>query len=117
MTRTYEDPQRGPQTITVYNLDSALVSRRNRVITNSPLLQSNYDGVAMEVQKRMSDKWQLLGGLTFQKHDGFRHSGTFTRAGNVADLNDPNYLLNRDNGSVFLDLPWTASLAGTYVLP
>ena len=117
VTRTYDDPQRGPQTITVYNLDPALVSRRNRVITNSPLLQSNYDGVAIEVQKRMSNKWQLLGGLTFQKHDGFRHSGTFTSAGNVADLNDPNYLLNRDNGSVFLDLPWTASLAGTYVLP
>ncbi len=117
VVRTYEDPQRGPQTITVYNLDPALVSRRNRVITNSPLLQSNYDGVAIEVQKRMSNKWQLLGGLTFQKHEGFRHSGTFTNAGNVADLNDPNYLLNRDNGSVFIDLPWTASLAGTYVLP
>ena len=87
------------------------------MITNSPLLQSNYDGVAIEVQKRMSNKWQLLGGLTFQKHEGFRHSGTYTSAGNVADLNDPNYLLNRDNGSVFIDLPWTASLAGTYVLP
>ena len=84
--RTYEDPQRGPQTITVYNLDPALVSRRNRVITNSPLLQSDYDGVAIEVQKRMSNKWQLLGGLTFQKHEGFRHFGTLHDAGNVADL-------------------------------
>lgn len=115
--RTYTDPERGAQTITVYNLDSTLAARRNRVITNPDVLRSNYNGVVIDVQKRMSDRWQLLSGLTFQKHDGFRHSGTFTNPGNVADLNDPNYLLNRDGGSVFIDVPWTFTLAGTYVLP
>ena len=100
-----------------YNLDSSLATRRNRLITNADVLQSNYNGMVIDVQKRMSDRWQLLGGLTFQKHDGFRHSGTFTNPGNVADLNDPNYLLNRDGGSVFIDVPWTATLSGTYILP
>jgi Carboxypeptidase regulatory-like domain len=115
--RTYNDPERGSQTITVYNLDAAAAARRNRLITNVDFLRSNYNGVAIDVQKRMSDRWQLLSGLTFQTHKGFRHSGTFTNPGNTADLNDPNFLLNRDDGAVFIDLPWTFTLAGTYVLP
>jgi len=115
--RTYTDPERGTQTITVYNLSAAAAALRDRVITNVDVLQSDYNGVAIEIQKRMSDRWQLLGGVTFQKHEGFNHSGTFTNPGSVADLNDPNYLLNRDKGSVFIDLPWTASLSGSYLLP
>src|SRR5439155_12058641 len=95
VTRSYTDPQRGPQTITVYSLDPSLVTRRDRVITNLDFLQSDYNGVILSFNKRMSNRWQLLGGLTLQKHEGFAHNGTYTDAGNtVADLNDPNFLLN-----------------------
>ena len=33
------------------------------------------------------------------------------------DFNNPNYLFNRDDGSVFIELPWTFTLSGSYLLP
>jgi hypothetical protein len=117
VARTYTDPERGQQTITVYNLDPALASRRDRLITNVDAAESEYDGVAFEVQKRMSNRWQLLAGLTIQSHEGFNHNGTYTNPGNVADFNDPNYLLNREAGAVFTDLPWIFTLSGSYLMP
>jgi hypothetical protein len=115
--RTYNDPEHGPQTITVYNLDRALATTRDRVITNVDVLESDYNGVQFDVQKRMSDRWQLLTGLSIQKHRGFAHNGTYTNPGAVTDLNNPNFRLNRDGSSVFTDLPWTFTMSGSYVLP
>jgi len=117
LQRAYTDPERGPQTITVYNLDPALRLLRDRVITNVDVLESDYNGVQIDIQKRMSNRWQMLTGLSIQKHEGFNHSGTFTNPGGNTDFNNPNYLLNRDAGSVFTDLPWTYTLSGSYVLP
>jgi hypothetical protein len=65
----------------------------------------------------MSDRWQVLAGLSLQSHQGFDHSGTYTSPDGGRDFNNPNYLLNRDNGSVFTELPWTFTLSGSYVLP
>ena len=62
----------------------------------------------------------MLAGLTLQKHRGFDHSGTFTQGANVTAcvlLNDPNCLINRDDGAVFTDLPWVFNLSGSYTLP
>jgi hypothetical protein len=115
--RTYTDPESGPQTITVFNLDPALRTLRDRVLTNADSLESNYDGVQFSFNKRMSNRWQLLGGVTLQTHEGFNHSGTFTNPGNNTDFNNPNYRLNRDNGAVFTDLPWIFTLSGSYQLP
>ncbi len=118
VTRSYNDPQRGAQTITAYALNSALVTQRDRFITNLDFLESDYNGMSFSFNKRMSNRWQLLGGVTVQKHEGFSHSGTYTSSGNTtADLNDPNWLLNRDNSSVFIDLPWAFNLSGSYQLP
>lgn len=115
-TRTFDNA--GVQdTITVYRLRPELGGQRDRVIDNVDVLRSNYDGVQFDVQKRMSNRWQLLAGLSLQKHKGFNHSGTFTNPGNTTDFNNPNFLINRDNGSVFIELPWTFTLAGSYVLP
>jgi hypothetical protein len=119
-TRGYTDPQRGPQTITVYALNPALATVRDRVITNADVLESDYDGVQISFNKRMSDRWQLLGGLTLQSHTGFAHSGTFTNPTGspyFTDLNDPNYRLNRGDSAVFTDIPWTFTLSGSYQLP
>src|SRR6185503_6060592 len=85
VTRTYADMQRGPQTITVYTLDPALVTRRDRVITNVDVLESDYNGWLFSFNKRMSNRWQLLGGLSVQKHEGFNHSGTYTNPGASTD--------------------------------
>jgi Carboxypeptidase regulatory-like domain len=106
-----------PDTITIYRLQPAFGTLRDRVITNVDVLQSDYDGVQFDVQKRMSNRWQMLAGLSIQTHKGFDHSGTFTNPGNATDFNNPNYRLNRDDGSVFIELPWTFTLSGSYVLP
>ncbi len=68
----------------------------------------------------MSNRWQMLAGLTLQRHRGFDHSGTYTQGANVTAcvlLNNPNCLINRDDGSVFTDLPWVFNLSGSYTLP
>ena len=115
--RTYTDPVTGqPTSITVYSLNPGF-SAQDRVITNADILESNYDGVQFTFNKRMSNRWQLLGGLTLQSHKGFSHSGTYTNPGNTTHLEDPTYLLNRSDSSVFIELPWSFSLSGSYELP
>src|SRR5207302_8651839 len=111
VTRTYTDPQSGPQTITVYSLDPTLATRRDRVITNVDVLQSDYNGMQISFNKRMSNRWQLLGGVSLQRHEGFNHSGTFTNPGSSTDLNDPDYRLNRAGSAVFTDIPWSFNLS------
>jgi hypothetical protein len=51
--------------------------------------------------------------MTFSSHKGFNYAVPYA----TGDLNDPNTVLNSDNGSVREDLPWTAKLAGSVVLP
>jgi hypothetical protein len=114
ITRTYTDPVSGqPQNITIYNLRPEFIQARDRYISNVDLLQSNYNGVQIDFQKRMSNRWQMLAGLSVQKHRGFDHSGTYT----ATDFSNPNSAINRDDSAVFIDLPWTFTLAGSYVLP
>jgi hypothetical protein len=115
--RTYSHPQVGTHTITVFSLDPALVTRRERAITNVEGLKSDYDGVQFSVNKRMSNRWQMLAGLTLQSHEGFAHSGTFTDTGNNTDFNNPNYQLNRADSVVFTDIPWSVTISGSYQLP
>ena len=117
VSRTYVDPERGTQSITVYSLDPSLLTRRDRVVTNVDVLESDYNGVQFSFNKRMSNRWQLLGGLSLQKHEGFNHSGTFTDPTSSTDLNNPNYRLNRDGSAIFTDIPWSFNLSGSYQFP
>lgn len=113
--RTYDDPVKGPgQTITVYNLNPAFLVTPNRVITNVDALASDYNGVTIDFRKRMSKNWQVLGGFAFGSHKGFNQSQGYYTA---IDFNDPNQLLNQTNGSVFTEIPWTATISGSYTLP
>jgi hypothetical protein len=113
--RTYNDPVLGPnQTITVYNLNPAFLVTPDRLITNVDALESEYNGVTIDFRKRMSKNWQVLGGLAFGSHKGFDQSNGYYTA---IDFNNPNELINRTNGSVFTDLPWTATISGSYSLP
>jgi hypothetical protein len=117
VTRNYTDPFRGPQSITVFSLDPTLVTQRDRIITNVDGLKSDYDGLQISVNKRMSNRWQMLAGLTLQQHVGFAHDGTFTDTTSTNDFNNPNFRLNRDDSAVFTDIPWTFTLSGSYQLP
>lgn len=113
-TRTYDDPTDGAgQTITIFNLDPALRATRDRIVTNVSRLRSDYDDVQFQVTKRMSDRWQLLTGLTLQKREGFWHDGTFTNF----DFNNPNVSLNREDARIFTDVPWVLTVSGSYQLP
>lgn len=111
--RTYTDPAGQVQSITIYKLQPAFGALRDRVIDNVPGLESTYNGVQFDVQKKLSNRWQMLTGLSLQKHEGFDHGGTFTNV----EFNNPNTRINRDQGSVFIDLPWTYTLSGSYMLP
>ncbi|MGE0359116.1 MAG: hypothetical protein AB7H93_24290 [Vicinamibacterales bacterium] len=119
--RTFTNPESGQtESITVYRLRPEYGTQQNRVITNVDVLESDYNGVTFDIQKKMSNRWQLLAGLSLQKHRGFDHSGTYTQGGTVgacALVNDPNCLINRDGGSVFTDVPWVLNLSGSYTLP
>lgn len=114
--RTYTDGGT-TKSITVYNLAPSLVTTRLRTLNNSDIVKSDYHGVEFRVSKRMTRNWQMLGGLTLQSHKGFAHTGTFTNPGANTDLNNPNYQLNRNAGSVFQQLPWTFKMSGSYKLP
>ncbi|MGD9902506.1 MAG: carboxypeptidase regulatory-like domain-containing protein [Vicinamibacterales bacterium] len=116
-TRTYTDSDGQVKSIEIYKLGSAFGSQRDRVITNVDVLKSDYDGVQFDIQKKMSNRWQMLAGLSLQRHKGFDHSGTFTNPGAATDFNNPNYILNRTDGSVFTELPWTFNLSGSYMFP
>ena len=112
-SRTYTDSDGQVKSITLFKLQPALGALRDRVIDNVPGLESTYNGVQFDLQKKMSNRWQMLTGVSLQKHEGFDHSGTFTNV----EFNNPNARINRDNGSVFIDLPWTYTLSGSYTLP
>ena len=119
--RTYVDPVSGQsQSITVYKLQPQFGTLQQRQITNVEQLRSTYNGVQFDIQKRMSNRWQMLAGLSLQRHRGFEHSGTYTTGAGVGAcgiLNDPNCLINRDGGSVFIDIPWSFNLSGSYITP
>jgi hypothetical protein len=119
--RTFVNPESGQtESITIYKLQPQFGAVQNRLITNVDLLESNYNGMTFDIQKKLSNRWQMLAGLTVQRHRGFDHSGTFTQGAGVAAcvlLNDPNCLVNRDDGAVFTDLPWVFNLSGSYTLP
>jgi hypothetical protein len=112
--RTYTDPITGQlQSITIYSLRPEFITARDRYISNVEVLQSDYNGVQFDFQKRMSNRWQMLAGLSVQEHSGYDHNSTYT----AVDLSNPNTSINRDDGSVFIDLPWTFTLSGSYMLP
>jgi hypothetical protein len=116
-TRTFTDRDGQTRSLTLYKLQPAFGALRDRVITNVEGLESTYNGVQFDLQKRMSRRWQMLAGLSLQRHRGFDHSGTFTNPGTATDFNNPNFVLNRDDGSVFIELPWTVTLSGSYQVP
>ena len=111
--RTFTNANGATDTITIYRLRPEFAALNDRLITNVDVLRSNYHGVQFDVQKKMSNRWQLLAGLSLQRHRGFEHSGTFTNL----DFNNPNTRINREDAAIFTDLPWTFNVSGSYQLP
>ncbi len=95
------------QTVTVYNQDPALRGRIDTLWDNDPEMNSTYNGGDITVNKRLSNRWMLTGGLSVGKNVGY--VGT-------ADLNNPNSK-EFSRGVQGNDVPYSLSMSGLYELP
>ncbi len=113
-----------PVTVTIYNLNSALASAQNNVRDNQEYLDTTYQGVEFTANKRFSDNWQMVAGLTIGKNTGGVNVNTGQSA--TADLNDPNNttypdgIIGSDSQVAFrlsgsYRLPWDVNVAGTLI--
>jgi hypothetical protein len=95
------------QTVTVYNQDPLLRGRLDTLWDNDPEMDSTYNGGDITVNKRLSNRWMLTGGLSLGKNVGY--------VGN-ADLNNPNSK-EFSRGIQGNDVPFSLSMSGLYELP
>jgi len=103
--------------MTLYNLDPAQVGQFNFVVTNIPKLDDNaYHGVEFTAVKRLSNKWQLLGGFTIQRQKGAFSRGYSDQAYGD-NFTDPNLDINRKNNYLNFDATYVFKVDSTYELP
>jgi hypothetical protein len=112
--RQYPDPVTGlPSSITIYNLDAALVSTRDRIVTNVPSVHSRSDFWTVGVQRRFGNGWSVQGRFLADRRRGLGYEWPFTSV----DLNDPNALVNRTDVPTAGDVPWAVQILGIYTFP
>ncbi len=95
------------QTLVVYNQSPALAGRNESVWDNEEILDSNYTGGDITINKRMNNGWSMMAGASFGKSIGEVVGG---------DLNNPNSKEFR-RGLLGNDVPWSYRLSGVYDLP
>jgi hypothetical protein len=89
----------------------------NFVVTNVPKLNDNaYHGVEFTAVKRLSNKWQILGGFTIQRQKGLFGRG-FSDQATGDNFTDPNLDINRSNNYLNLDATYVFKIDSTYELP
>jgi hypothetical protein len=89
----------------------------NFLVTNIPKLDDNaYHGVEFTAVKRLSHKWQILGGFTIQ-----RQKGVFARASSddafTDNFTDPNLDINRANNYLNSDATYIFKVDSSYEFP
>ncbi len=108
------------QPLTLYSFqpaDSTKYGAFNYVVTNIPKLDTNsYNGVEFTAVKRLSHKWQVLGGFTIQRQKGVYGRG-FSDEATSDNFTDPNYDINRNNNYLNLDATYVFKVDSTYELP
>jgi hypothetical protein len=95
------------QTVTVYNQDPALRGRLDVVWDNEDEMDSTYNGGDITLNKRLSNRWMLTGGVSMGRNVGYVGS---------ADLNNPNSK-EFSRGIEGNSVPLSFSLSGLYELP
>ncbi len=93
--------------VTVYNQAPALRGRVDNLYFNTDTANSDYNGADVNINKRLSNKWALNGGMSFGKTLG----DTLNQ-----DLNNPNSAQFR-RGLLGNDSPWSYRMSGVYQLP
>jgi hypothetical protein len=95
------------RTVTVYNQDPLLRGKIDLVWDNDPALDTTYNGVDLTLNRRMSNRWMMTGGVSFGKNVGW--------VGNT-DLNNPNSQ-EFSRGVFGNDVPFSLRMSGVYELP
>jgi hypothetical protein len=103
-----------PTTATVYNLLPQFNGLQNNIVDNQSYLDTNYNGVDLSASKRMSNRWQMVAGVSIGRNEGGLNSTGGQSS--TADLNDPNLTLY-NKGVVGLDTKVGFRLSGSYQLP
>jgi hypothetical protein len=89
----------------------------NNLVTNISQLDTNsYNAVEFTAVKRLSNKWQILGGFTIQSQKGTYGRG-FSDEATADNFNDPNDGINRQNNYLNLDSTYVFKVDSTYELP
>lgn len=89
----------------------------NNYVTNISQLDTNsYNAVEFTAVKRLSNKWQVLGGFTIQRQKGTYGRG-FSDEATADNFNDPNNGINRQNNYLNLDSTYVFKVDSTYELP
>ncbi len=103
--------------MTLFNLNSSKVGQFNLMVTNIPQLDDNsYHAVEFTAVKRLSHKWQILGGFTVQRQKGVFGRG-FSDEATGDNFTDPNNDINRRNNYLNLDATYVLKVDSTYELP
>ena len=95
------------QPLTVYNQPPGTLNVRDQVRDNYPEITNTYNGFEVLVDKRFSDRFMVLSGLTLGSHEGTISTG---------DLNNPNLLINNE-GNIGNDARFNLKTVATYRLP
>jgi hypothetical protein len=95
------------RTVTVFNQAPALRGRLDTVWDNDPAMDSTYNGGDITLNKRLSNRWMLTGGISLGKNVGYV---------GPTDLNNPNSgeFVRGIQGD---DVPFSFRMSGLYELP
>jgi hypothetical protein len=108
------------QPLTLYSFQPADTNKYglfNFLVTNIPQLDDNaYHAVEFTAVKRLSHKWQVLGGFTIQRQKGVYSRGYSDQAYSD-NFTDPNLDINRKNNYLNLDATYVFKVDSTYELP
>jgi hypothetical protein len=97
--------------------DTTKYGKFNFLVTNFPQLDDNYyHAVEFTAVKRLSNKWQILGGFTIQRQKGVFGRG-FSDQATGDNFTDPNLDINRKNNFLNLDATYVFKVDSTYELP
>ncbi|HKV61735.1 MAG TPA: carboxypeptidase regulatory-like domain-containing protein [Candidatus Acidoferrum sp.] len=106
-----------PMTLFNFNPTPSRPLTFNNLVTNIPALDDNsYHAVEFTAVKRLSNKWQVLGGLTIQRQKGVFGRG-FSDQATGDNFTDPNNDINRKNNYLNLDSTYVFKVDSTYELP
>ena len=114
------------QSVQLFRLTSPADERLFQ-LTNPESFYTRYNGLSIQAQKRMSDRWQMTGGMTFSKSTGQigsqMGSPTSAQQGNALAVlagqlfgQDPNHYVNTD-GRLIGDRPVVGKLQFLYEAP